>query len=310
MLLVVLCGLLINVTWSAGKSVLGYATDVSATSLLQSTNTQRSENSKSALAINNLLSQAAQAKANDMAARNYWSHTTPDGKQPWQFITDAGYTYIAAGENLAYGFDTSSATVAGWMNSAPHRANLLNGEYTEVGFGIANSANYQETGEETIVVAMYAKPQKVVTPSSATTGRAPETTTNTQAQSSPEQSTPNAGAEQPASQNIPAEASTQPQTNPSSDTAANQETQNQVLPAKEVARIDVLTNGNAQWAAMAVMILASTALFVFIAKHARYWRRFMARGETFIIHHPVFDTVILAVGIIGIILTRTSGFIH
>jgi uncharacterized protein YkwD len=306
MLLVVLCGFLINITWSAGKSVLGYATNVSVTSLLQDTNTQRDQNGKSALASNSLLNQAAQAKANDMANRNYWSHNTPEGKQPWQFISDVGYTYMSAGENLAYGFDDSSATVAGWMNSPPHKANLLNNDYTEVGFGIANSADYQGDGEETIVVAMYAKPQKVVTPQSATTGRAPES----KAQATPtEQIAPTEPAQE-TEPTAPAESTPTDESKEATPVITSNEPVTQTLPAKEVARIDVLTNGNAQWAALAVSILATVAIAAFIYKHAKYWRKALVKGEQFFIHHPVLDTIILAVGVIGVILTQTSGFIH
>lgn len=302
MLLVVLTGFILNTTWNASKSVLGYATSTSPVTLLQETNIQRSQNGKNVLALNSQLSQAAQAKANDMANRDYWSHTTPDGKQPWQFISDAGYTYITAGENLAYGFDTSAYTVSGWMNSPAHKENLLNSEYMEVGFGIANAANYQGTGEETIVVAMYAKPQKVVTPNSAQTGRAPETPITQR--STPSETTPT--AQQPeapvANSDEPEEIAQAPITNP--------EPTAQTLQAKEVARIDVLTNGNAQWAALAASVLATVAIIAFVIKHAKLWRRYIVRGEDFIIRHPVLDTLILSVGVLGFLLTRTTGFIH
>src|SRR5690606_34410957 len=119
------------------------------------TNTQRTANGLTGLTLNGQLNAAAQAKADDMAARDYWSHNTPEGDAPWVFIVNAGYQYQTAGENLAYGFLNSTATVKGWMDSPGHRANILNGSYKEVGFGIANSANYQGTGPETIVVAMY-----------------------------------------------------------------------------------------------------------------------------------------------------------
>ena len=137
------------------SSVLGYATSISVGDLLAGTNSQRSANGVASLALNTKLINAAQAKANDMVARDYWSHTTPDGQQPWVFITQAGYSYRAAGENLAYGFATSSDTITGWMNSPPHKENLLKTTFNDVGFGIANSANYVGTGQQTVVVAMY-----------------------------------------------------------------------------------------------------------------------------------------------------------
>jgi uncharacterized protein YkwD len=139
------------------KNVLGYATDMSVSSLLTDTNQVRSAHGSSQLHLNAQLDQAAQAKANDMAARNYWSHITPDGTTPWSFITASQYTYESAGENLAYGFTGASSVITGWMNSPEHRANLL-GDYKDVGFGIANIPNFQHNGPETLVVAMYASP--------------------------------------------------------------------------------------------------------------------------------------------------------
>lgn len=138
--------------------VLAYATDISTSELLNQTNRQRTDNKEPALMLNPLLSRAAQDKANDMSARNYWAHNTPDGQPPWYFISKTGYDYKKAGENLAYGFSNSTATIAGWMNSPPHRENILDQTFKEVGFGIADSQNYQNTGAETIIVAMYASP--------------------------------------------------------------------------------------------------------------------------------------------------------
>jgi uncharacterized protein YkwD len=139
-------------------SVLGYATQISNTTLLADTNAARSTHNEPALEINDKLTAAAQAKANDMAKRNYWSHVTPDGKQPWMFMVNAGYEYEAAGENLAYGFGSSDDVVTAWMNSAEHRANILNAAYRDVGFATANVANYQGHGAETVIVAFYGEP--------------------------------------------------------------------------------------------------------------------------------------------------------
>jgi hypothetical protein len=149
--------------------VLGASSDFSNATLLSETNTERSQKNESSLNLNSQLGAAAQAKANDMAARNYWSHDTPDGKTPWSFVTSAGYNYQATGENLAYGFDNASDAISGWMNSPAHRANILNANYQDVGFGIAHSPNYQGRGPATIVVAEYGQP------SGATLGAAQST---------------------------------------------------------------------------------------------------------------------------------------
>lgn len=135
-----------------------YATNTSPQGLLEETNKRRQAEGLASLSASPALQKAAQAKAEDMKARNYWSHTTPDGKEPWSFIEAANYSYRKAAENLAYGFDNSSSTLNGWMNNPGHRANVLDSDLKEVGFGIANVPNYQDKGPETIVVAMYGQP--------------------------------------------------------------------------------------------------------------------------------------------------------
>jgi len=158
LLAIVGIGLILNSVWTGRTHVLGDSTTFSSAQLLANTNAQRRTDQEANLRLNNQLDEAAQAKAEDMARQNFWSHDTPDGKTPWTFITATGYQYQAAGENLAFGFDSSGAAVNGWMHSAEHRANILNSSFEDVGFGIASSPNYQNSGPETIVVAMYAEP--------------------------------------------------------------------------------------------------------------------------------------------------------
>lgn len=139
-------------------SVLGYSTGISSQELLAETNGERISKHRSALQINPQLTAAAQAKADDMAARGYWSHVTPDGKQPWNFMATAGYQYRVAGENLAYGFGTSEQITAAWMQSPEHRDNLLNAAYQDVGYATANVRDFGGQGPATIVVALYGEP--------------------------------------------------------------------------------------------------------------------------------------------------------
>jgi hypothetical protein len=170
MLLIVALGLFLG-NWQPAtrNGVLAYATEMGIDTLLVSTNEQRSANGSSTLKLNSKLTAAAQNKANDMTSRNYWSHATPDGKEPWVFVQKAGYEYQKAGENLAYGFDSSKDTITGWMNSEGHRKNLLDNGYTEVGFGFANARNYNDSGPETVVVAMYGRPTSATPLASSST---------------------------------------------------------------------------------------------------------------------------------------------
>ncbi len=138
------------------RNILGFATDISNDKLYQLTNEQRQKSNLPALTLNSKLSLAAQKKAEDMFQENYWSHYSPDGKTPWDFILGAGYKYEYAGENLAKNFLFSNGVVDAWMNSATHRDNLLKKEYTEVGFAIVNGIlNGEQT---TLVVQEFGKP--------------------------------------------------------------------------------------------------------------------------------------------------------
>ena len=285
------------------RDVKGYATEMSATNLLTETNNQRIANGLGALAINGKLNTAAQNKANDMAARDYWSHNTPDGQTPWTFITAAGYDYITVGENLAYGFATSADTVAGWMNSAPHRANVLNSNYVDVGFGIINIPNYQSSGPETLVVAMYGKPAAQPAPAPAPVKTSsPSSPTNTTAK--PADSTPPETVQSPA----PVETSAEP-IKTKADTVVGDTKPTEIVTEKRVARVQVMTAGQASWSLFAMSLIASGMLIIFILKHSIAWHRVFRRGERFMFKHPLLDIAIMTVATIAFILSQTSGLI-
>ena len=119
-------------------------------------NTARTEAGLSPLADNALLIKAAKQKAEDMAAKGYFSHTSPNGSEPWDFIRAVGYDYRAAGENLAVNFSDSRILHDAWMNSPGHRDNILRGEFTEIGIG---SAAGEYKGKPALFVAvMFGSP--------------------------------------------------------------------------------------------------------------------------------------------------------
>jgi len=103
--------------------------------LLRLTNAERSKYGLSALTLNSQLGTAAQNHAVDMAQNSYFSHTGLNGSTPATRVTAAGYQYNYVGENIAAGNATPAETIAQWMNSEGHRANILNVNYTEIGFG-------------------------------------------------------------------------------------------------------------------------------------------------------------------------------
>ncbi|MCL5114137.1 MAG: CAP domain-containing protein [Patescibacteria group bacterium] len=159
-------------------SVLGTLTDINSEQLLLITNQKRQANGLSSLSLSPELSAAARNKANDMFAKNYWAHNSTDGKTPWVFIKEAGYNYFYAGENLARGFNTNSDVMDAWMASPDHRANILSGNYTDVGFAVVNG---KLNGEETVLVVEELG-SRTLAPASRNVAKTRQTTINTQDQ--------------------------------------------------------------------------------------------------------------------------------
>jgi uncharacterized protein YkwD len=94
-----------------------------------------------ALHVDVHLTAAARLHSEDMARRNYFSHTSLDGRSPWDRIRAQGYAYASA-ENIAAGQRTPAAVMTAWMNSPGHRANILNCSSAAIGVGIGrNSAS-------------------------------------------------------------------------------------------------------------------------------------------------------------------------
>ncbi len=122
---------------------------VLATVLVDLTNGDRSQNSLRTLTLSPVLTAAAQGKANDMAAKSYFAHVSPEGIDPWHWFKDVGYTFAYAGENLAVDFSESGDVERAWMNSPTHRANILNPHFTEIGIAVAEGT-YQ--GRRTVFV--------------------------------------------------------------------------------------------------------------------------------------------------------------
>jgi uncharacterized protein YkwD len=101
-------------------------------------NAFRASQGRGAMRQNPILTRAAQAHAEDMAQRNYFSHKSPggpNGDNLMQRAASAGCTLRAGAENIASGQTSESQVLTGWQNSPGHRANLLGPRYTEYGLG-------------------------------------------------------------------------------------------------------------------------------------------------------------------------------
>ncbi len=134
-----------------------YASEaLDAHSLIAFTNKDRVARGVKILVEDPLLNLAAERKAQDMAARGYFSHTAPNGKTPWSWLISLGYYYTRAGENLAQNFGDSASVERAWMQSPTHRANSMDELFTRVGVGIAHGM-YQGA-PTTFVVQFFATP--------------------------------------------------------------------------------------------------------------------------------------------------------
>ncbi len=124
--------------------------------LVDLTNGDRASDNLGGLRVNPLLTAAAQAKADDMAAKGYFAHISPGGENSWHWFAQVGYTFIYAGENLAVDFSDSVDVERAWMNSPGHRSNILNKNFTEI--GIATAEGEFEGRATTFVVQMFGTP--------------------------------------------------------------------------------------------------------------------------------------------------------
>lgn len=86
-----------------------------------------------ALAWEARLTQAADAHSQDMATRNYFSHTGAGGSTVGDRVSATGYTWQTVGENIAAGHRAVDEVMNGWMRSDGHCANIMNPRFTEVG---------------------------------------------------------------------------------------------------------------------------------------------------------------------------------
>lgn len=108
-----------------------------AQEVLRLVNEQREKNGLAALTLSDKLCELATLKAEDMAANNYFDHTSPTYGTPFDMLKQFGVSYRSAGENIAAGQSTPEKVMQDWMSSAGHRANILSVSYTELGVGVA-----------------------------------------------------------------------------------------------------------------------------------------------------------------------------
>jgi uncharacterized protein YkwD len=111
------------------------------------------------LVHNPTLDAAAEAKAKDIFANQYFAHVSPANVTPWDLLRRVNYIYSAAGENLALDFTTPESAHESLMESPTHRANILNRLYDEIGVAVIQGT--YENHPSIVVVQYFGKPRAI-----------------------------------------------------------------------------------------------------------------------------------------------------
>ena len=108
-----------------------------AKAVLNLVNKYRKQNGLASVKLDSVLSGAASTRAKEIV--NFFSHTRPNGSSCFTVLSENGISYNGAGENIAYGQSSPDEVMTAWMNSAGHRANILNASFTRLGVGVYES---------------------------------------------------------------------------------------------------------------------------------------------------------------------------
>lgn len=104
-------------------------------------NAERAKRGLQQLSVNWQAARVARIKSQDMINNNYFSHISPVYGSPFKMLESFQLRYSAAAENIAYGQRSAQEVMNSWMNSPGHRANILSGNVTQIGVGVAKKAN-------------------------------------------------------------------------------------------------------------------------------------------------------------------------
>lgn len=102
-------------------------------------NQERAKAGLSPVTADTTIQAAAQVRAKE--TETSFSHTRPDGSSFSTALTQQGVQFRGSGENIAWGQRSPEEVMNGWMNSAGHRANILNANYTKIGVGYYQNAS-------------------------------------------------------------------------------------------------------------------------------------------------------------------------
>ncbi len=148
------------------------------------TNKSRIEAGVEPLNFDPVLTEAASAKARDMAEKGYFSHIGPDGKKPWQWIDRGRYQFVYMGENLAMDFSTAEVVHLAFKKSPSHWKNIINPRYRDMGIGVATGVI---NGRETAVLVEFFGSRQALGPQLAKAENTPSVEKQSQPSTAPAQ---------------------------------------------------------------------------------------------------------------------------
>jgi uncharacterized protein YkwD len=125
--------------------------------LFEAVNRERAAHHVAPLRLSPELEKAAQGHADDMLARGYYGHASPEHTMVLGRTREAGYVADSVGENIARGQRSVDEVMKGWMESHEHRKNILNPMFTEAGYGVALGRMPQ--GDEVLWVQVFGRPR-------------------------------------------------------------------------------------------------------------------------------------------------------
>jgi len=117
--------------------------EVAEKKMLEMLNKERVSRGLGALSMDDTLRAVARLHSQDMLARGYFSHYSPDGTSPFDRMASFHITFTFAGENLALAPNVELA-MQGLMNSPGHKANILSPDFRKVGIGVLDGGIYGE----------------------------------------------------------------------------------------------------------------------------------------------------------------------
>jgi len=138
---VALAGAGVGVLEQPGVAQPSDRTTATAERVVELVNAERAKVGCAAVTVDSQAQAAAQAHADDMAARNYYDHNSPEGADAGDRLNAAGYTWQKWAENIHKGPSAPEQAMRDWMNSDGHRANILDCGLHDLGVGVNSSAN-------------------------------------------------------------------------------------------------------------------------------------------------------------------------